>query len=305
MLLERLRRHDAGRPDAHRLWKQLTADDPSTKVAAREALVAAGAAAVPTLVDVLCGPDHPLSGNTSWHSKARYVLGLIPATDVVPALLALASDRDQARHRVVADLLCHQAARDPASARAIAAADRELVGHLVQLLVTERHPGWVVRALLNTGEPGAVEASLDELAHVAGHARFLEVAMALAECGDERTDPHVEAALTRGAHLMRLDLDVARLSPGPASLELVRTLNERAASLGCELIVVPGAPLSQDGKDLVLRAGGDRLLLRAGAPRRLDESFGSAEVATVDVFLADDSLRLETIRRAMRTRRPR
>jgi hypothetical protein len=305
MLLERLRRHDPDRPDVGRLWKQLAADESATKVAAREALVAAGAAAVPTLVDVLRGPDHPLTGNTSWHSKARYVLGLIPAADVVPALLALSEDRDPGRRTVAADLLCHQAARDPASARAIAAANPDLVGRLVQRLATEKHPAWVVRALLNTGAPGAVEASLEELTHVAGHARFLGVALAIAECGDERTDPYVEAALVRGSHLMRLDLDAARLSPGPAPLELVRTLNETATSLGCDLIVAPGTALSQDGDDLVLRVGGDRLLLRAGPPKRLDESYGLAEMPTLDVVLADDSQRLEEVRRAMRTRRPR
>lgn len=299
MLLRQLRRHDPARPDPRRLWKQLAADDPATKVTAREELVAAGVAAVPMLVDVLSGPNRPLAGNTSWHSKARHILNLMPAAEEVPALLALREDGDPNRRAVVEDLLLHAAARDPATARAIATAGFDLVGRLVQLLATEAHPGWVVRALLNTGGPGAVEACLNELGHVAGHDRFLAVARAIAESGDERTDASVEAALTRRANLMDLDVDVATLAPGPAPAALVRKLNEQAARVGSALRVLPGAILSRDGTDLALPAGGDRLLLRAGPPRKLDDTPDPDEAATLEVVLADGSRRLADVREAM------
>jgi hypothetical protein len=299
--------------NVERLWQILRENDPATRGPAKNALVAIGAPAVPTMVRALTQPNRQFADGTSWHSKAIRVLTLMDTDVVTRALAALSNSDDSTLRRRAGEMLVELCADNRAAARALVGADYRAVSILLGEMQAAPHPARAARALLNTGDDAAVKAVIAERTRrPLAYSDQLALTLAMAECGDERTDSTVDWALKTATHVMELlsfaPHPLQSVHEGPVPADMRAEIDKASNQHGCGVHLSGRARIAREGPEWVLNDGSERYLLHEseGKEQYWDAVGEFATMRHIVLELADDDQRLAPIRQAVeRNRRER
>jgi hypothetical protein len=299
--------------NVERLWRILQRNEPATRGPAKKALVAIGAPAVPVMVRALTQPDRQFADGTSWHSKAIRILTLMDTGVVAGPLAAMSNSDDPKLRRCAGEILVELCADNREAARALVSANYRAVAGLTGAMQNAAHPARAARALLNTGDDDAVRAVIAEWTRTPlAYADRLAFTLAMAECGDERTDRTVEWALKTATRVMKLPgfarhpLQSMREGPVPAAMRA--QIYETSRLLRCGVTLSGRARIAHEGAEWVLEDGAKRYLLREceGTEKYWDTDGNFVPTRHIVLDLADDDQRIVPIRQAIeRNRRQR